>query len=66
MSVNKALADGLKLIKDAGAEDLMVKTKSIEAMKEVATADGTKIIIPSNMQGLVGSLVGIKEAVIDS
>lgn len=65
MSVNKALADGLGLIKTAGAEDLLIKTQSIEAMKEVATSDGTKVIIPSNMQGLVGTLAGMKEALVD-
>ena len=59
----KALADSLELLNEKAPNDQVIKLKSIEAMQKVADGQATKIIIPSEMQGLVGMASGIVEAV---
>ena len=59
--VQQALADSLKMLNDAAPNDSVLKLKSIEAMQKVADGQATKIIIPSEMQGLVGLANGIVE-----
>ena len=59
--VQLALADSLKLLNDAAPNDSVLKLKAIEAMQKVADGQATKIIIPSEMQGLVGLANGIVE-----
>ncbi|MBQ8537814.1 MAG: SPFH/Band 7/PHB domain protein [Clostridia bacterium] len=54
LSVQKALADSLALLNEKAPSDQVLKLKSIEAMQKVADGKATKIIIPSEMQGLVG------------
>ena len=63
LSVQKALADSLELLNQKAPNDQVIKLKSIEAMQKVADGKATKIIIPSEMQGLVGMASGIVEAV---
>ena len=63
--VQQALADSLKLLNDAAPNDQVVKLKALEAMQKVADGKATKIIIPSEMQGLAGLAAGAK-AVWDS
>ena len=63
LAVQKALADSLELLNEKGPNDQVIKLKSIEAMQKVADGQATKIIIPSEMQGLVGMASGIVEAV---
>ena len=54
MQVQTALADSLKLLNAAAPNDQVVKLKALEAMQKVADGKATKIIIPSELQGLAG------------
>ena len=62
-TVQKALADSLEMLNNAAPNDQVIKLKSIQAMEKVADGQATKIIIPSEMQGLVGLANGIVEGV---
>ena len=61
--VQQALADSLAMLNEKAPNDQVIKLKSIEAMEKVANGQATKIIIPSEMQGLVGMASGIVEGV---
>jgi len=61
--VQKALADSLEMLNQAAPNDAVIKLKAIEAMQKVADGKATKIIIPSEMQGLVGMASGLVEGV---
>ena len=63
LAVQKALADSLELLNEKAPNDQVIKLKSIEAMQKVADGQATKIIIPSEMQGLVGMASGVVESV---
>ena len=65
MKVQQALADSLKLLNDSAPNDQVVKLKALEAMEKVADGKATKIIIPSELQGLAGMAASAK-AVFDS
>ena len=65
LAVQKALADSLELLNEKAPNDQVVKLKAIEAMQKVADGKATKIIIPSEMQGLVGLASGVIESVKD-
>ena len=62
-AVQQALADSLELLNQKAPNDQVIKLKSIEAMQRIADGKATKIIIPSEMQGLVGLANGIVEGV---
>ena len=62
-SVQQAMADSLELLNAKAPNDQVVKLKAIEAMEKMANGQATKIIIPSEMQGLVGMASGLVEAV---
>ena len=62
-AVQQALADSLALLNEKAPNDQVLKLKSIEAMQRIADGKATKIIIPSEMQGLVGMANGIVEGV---
>ena len=61
--VQQALADSLQMLNEKAPNDNVLKLKAIEAMQKVADGQATKIIIPSEMQGLVGLANGIVEGV---
>ena len=61
LAVQKALADSLALLNEQAPNDQVVKLKAIQAMEKVADGKATKIIIPSEMQGLVGLANGLVE-----
>ena len=63
LAVQKALADSLELLNEKAPNDQVIKLKAIEAMQRVADGKATKLIIPSEMQGLVGLASGIAESV---
>ncbi|MBQ2144661.1 MAG: SPFH/Band 7/PHB domain protein [Oscillospiraceae bacterium] len=65
LSVQKATADALKLLNEAHPNDQVIKLKALESMQVVANGQSTKIIIPSEMQGLAGLATGIKEVIKD-
>ena len=62
-AVQKALADSIEMLNEKAPNDQVIKLKSIQAMEKVANGQATKIIIPSEMQGLVGLANGIVEGV---
>ena len=62
-TVQQALADSIGLLNDKSPNEQVIKLKSIEAMEKVADGKATKIIIPSQMQGLVGLANGLVEGV---
>ena len=59
--VQQALADSLAMLNEKAPNDQVIKLKSIEAMQKVADGKATKIIIPSEIQGLVGLASGLVE-----
>ena len=63
LAVQKATADALAMLNEQAPTDQVIKLKAIEAMKTVADGQATKIIIPSEMQGLVGLANGLVEGV---
>ena len=62
-AVQQALADSLQILNEKAPNDQVIKLKAIEAMQKVADGKATKIIIPSELQGLVGMANGIVEGV---
>jgi regulator of protease activity HflC (stomatin/prohibitin superfamily) len=63
LEVQKALADSLKLLNEAAPNDQVIKLKALETMEKVADGKATKIIIPSEIQGLAGLAEGVVETV---
>lgn len=56
LKVQQATANGLRFIKDAGADDSVLRLKSLEALEKVADGKSTKIIIPSEIQNMAGQI----------
>ena len=65
LKVQEATAKGLQMIKDVGADQGLVAIKSLEALEKAADGKATKIIIPSDIQGLAGLATSLKEIVKD-
>ena len=65
LKVQQATANGLRFIKDAGADDSVLRLKSLEALEKVADGKSTKIIIPSEIQNMAGLLTSAKELLSD-
>ena len=63
MKVQTALADSIKLLNEADASEAVLKLKALEAFQAAANGQATKIIIPSELQGLAGMATGIIETV---
>ncbi len=61
LKVQSAKAEGIRLIKEAGADEAVLQIKSLEAFAEAANGQATKIIVPSELQGLAGLATSIKE-----
>lgn len=61
LKVQQATADGLKMIREAGADEAVLKLKSLEAFEKAADGQATKIIIPSEIQGIAGLATSLKE-----
>ena len=62
-TVQQALADSLGMLNENAPSEQVIKLKSIQAMEKVADGKATKIIIPSQMQGLVGMAKGLVESI---
>ena len=62
-AVQQALADSLGMLNEKAPNDAVLRLKAIEAMQKVADGKATKIIIPSEMQGMVGLAKGVVESV---
>ena len=63
LAVQRAMADSLALLNEKAPNDQVIKLKALEAMQKVADGQATKIIIPSELQGLAGLAEGIAESV---
>ena len=63
IKIQEATAQGLKLLKDANMDEAVLKLKSYEAMVDVANGNATKIIVPSDLQGLVTAGSVLKETI---
>ena len=61
LKVQKANADGIRFLKEAGADEAVLTMKSLEAFEKAADGKATKIIIPSEIQGIAGLLKSAKE-----
>ena len=61
LSVQRALADSIKLMNEAHPSDPVIALKSLEAFQKAADGRATKIIIPSNIQSLAGMATSLKE-----
>ena len=65
MKVQQATADGLRFLKEAGADDAVLTLRSLEAFEKAADGKATKIIIPSEIQGIAGLVKSITEVAAD-
>ena len=65
LSVQRALADSIKLMNEAHPSDPVIALKSLEAFQKAADGRATKIIIPSNIQSLAGMATSLKELMTD-
>ena len=61
LKVQQANADGLRMLKDANADSAVLQLKSLEAFAKAADGQATKIILPSEIQGLAGMVKAITE-----
>ena len=61
LKVQQATADGLRMIKEAGMDEAVLKLKSLEAFEKAADGQATKIIIPSDIQNMAGLAASMKE-----
>ena len=63
LKVQQANAEGIRLIKEAGADQAVLTMKSLEALGQLAQGRATKIVVPSDLQGLAGLATSLKEIV---
>ena len=63
LKVQQANADGIRFLKEAGADKAVLTIKSLEAFERAADGQATKIIIPSELQGLAGLVKSAKEVI---
>ena len=63
LKVQQANAEGIRLIKEAGADQAVLTMKSLEALGQLAQGRATKIVVPSDLQGLAGLATSFKEIV---
>lgn len=63
LKVQQATADGIRMLKEAGADESVLHLKSLETMEKVADGQATKIIIPSDLQGIAALATTFKESI---
>ena len=59
-NVQQATADGIRMVREAGADQAVLTLQSLDALKEMANGQATKLIIPSDLQGIAGLAAAIK------
>ena len=64
-TVQQATADGIRMVREAGADNAVLTLQAFEALKAVANGRATKLIIPSEIQGMAGLAASLKEIVAD-
>lgn len=65
LKVQQATADGIRMIREAGADQSVLTIKSLEAFEKAADGKATKIIIPSEIQGIAGLASALREIVVE-
>ncbi len=65
MKIQQATAEGIRMVNDANPGKGVVAIRSLEALEKVANGQATKLIIPSEIQGLAGLAAGLKELTTD-
>ena len=65
LNVQQATADGIRMVREAGADSAVLTLQAFEALKSVANGRATKLIIPSEIQGMAGLAASLKEIVVD-
>ena len=65
LKVQQATADGIRMLREAGADEAVLRIKSLEAFEKAADGQATKIIIPSEIQGIAGLAASVKELISD-
>ncbi|MEG1848198.1 MAG: stomatin-like protein [Lachnospiraceae bacterium] len=63
LKVQQATADGIRFLKEAGADEAVLRIKSLEAFAKAADGQATKIIIPSDLQAMAGLATSFKEII---
>ena len=63
LKVQQANAEGIRLIKEAGADQAVLTMKSLEALGQLAQGKATKIVVPSDLQGIAGLATSLKEII---
>ena len=63
LKVQRANAEGIRMLKEAGADESVLTLKSLEALANMANGNATKIIVPSNIQGIAGLATSLKEII---
>ena len=63
--MKEAEAEGIRMLKNAGADDAVIRLRSLETFAKVADGQSTKILIPSDLQDMSGLLLSLKETVKD-
>ena len=66
IKVQQATAEGIRLLNEAGASEEVIKLRALEAFQAAADGKATKIIIPSEIQGLAGLATSFKEVITDA
>ena len=61
LKVQRANAEGIRMLKEACADESVLTLKSLEALANMANGNATKIIVPSNIQGIAGLATSLKE-----
>ena len=61
LDVQKATADGLKMLKDAQIDEAVIKLRSLESLEKAADGQATKIIVPADFQNLAGVVASLSE-----
>ena len=64
LDVQRAEAEGIRLLKEAGADDAVLRIRSLETFAKVSNGKATKIIIPSDIQNMAGLLSSLKETLV--
>ena len=62
-AVKEAEAEGIRMLKEAGADEAIIRLKSLDTLAKVAEGEATKILIPSDIQNMAGLLTSLKDSV---
>ena len=64
-NVQQATADGIRMVRDAGADNAVLTLKALESLGVLANGTATKLIVPSDIQGIAGLAASLKEVFVE-